>query len=88
MKKIMIGILALTSLSTFAGTIKVSANGYGDNDQVACKKAKKEAFIALEKKCGNQNLGKVEFSKCRFVTEGEYYVVYTVDAQAQCISKN
>lgn len=88
MKKLMIGLLALTSLSAFAGTIKVSANGYGDNDQIACKRAKKEALSVLEKKCGNQDLTDVKFSTCRFVSEGDYYVVYTVDAKAKCVSKS
>lgn len=87
MKKLFILLLTLTSLSTFADTIKASANGYGENDQVACEKAKKHALTALQEKCTKQDLNDVEFSACRFVSEGDYYVVYTVDAKGKCVLK-
>ena len=85
MKKILLGLLIFGSISAFAEKIKIFTHGYGANDSLACNESQNQAYKKLEAKCKNGNLTDVTFGVCQLVSQGDYYVVYSVDAEADCI---
>ena len=86
MKKLFIGLFVFSSFSVCASTsLEVEANGYGGNDKLACISAKAEAKSRLKELCPHGKLKNISFNECVFVTEGDYFLVFSVRANADCL---
>lgn len=84
MKKLVLALMISNALH--AGTqIKTEALGYGGNEQIACSKARDAAKQQLLKLCRENRPRNIAFSFCKFENEGDYFVVFSVKAYAECI---
>lgn len=86
MKKALISLILVSSFSVWGSSpIEVEANGYGGNDKLACISAKAEAKSKLKEWCTHGKLKNISFNECTFVTEGDYFLVFSIRAKADCL---
>ena len=86
MNKFFIGLLVISCFSVWASTsLQVHANGYGGNEQLACISAKAEAKSKLVELCPYGKLENIISSECNFISEGDYFLVYSVKVNAMCV---
>lgn len=86
MNKILISLILFSSFSVGASSaLEVEANGYGGNDQLACTSAKAEAKSKLKELCPYGKLKNISFNECVFISEGDYFQIFSIRAKADCL---